>query len=324
VYGCRDCLRALHERLSRSLESIVSDYEIVFVDDRSPDDAWPLLRELSADDDRVTAIRLSRNFGQHVAITAGLAASRGRYVVVMDCDLQDPPEEIPALYRKIREGGYDVVLCRREERVQSLPRRLAAGAYFRAHNLLARGDLHTNYANLSMLSRKVVDSFLTLRDKDRQYLLILHWLGYNRVEIDIRQTDRHAGRSAYRFRELLKVAIDGLFFQTTVLLRLIIYAGFCLAVLGAALALYAVGSLAAGRHLPQWTALPMFALFLAAFIIISTGVTGLYVGKIFDQVKGRPLFVVDEIVSGGRVSAPARETDTMMSGAAFAPLDPPV
>ena len=281
---------------------MVSDFEIVLVDDGSPDDAWSMIRELTVRDSRVRALRLSRNFGQHSAITAGLAASRGRWVAVLDCDLQDPPEEIPRLYAKALEG-YDVVLSRREERVESLPRRLAASAYFRFHNMIARGNLHTNYTNLSVISRKVVDSFLALRDHDRQYLLILHWLGYRRAELDVKQDERHAGRSSYTFRQLAKVAVDGVFFQSTVLLRLIIYFGFFLAFLGALLAAYAVVSWITGNHLPNWTALPMFGLLLGAFVIISGGVTGLYVGKIFDQVKGRPLFVVDEII--GDQSEPA-------------------
>jgi dolichol-phosphate mannosyltransferase len=297
VYGCRECLFELHRRLCAVLEPLTPDFELVLVDDGSPDDAWPTLRELADRDHRVRSLRLSRNFGQHAAITAGLAASRGRWVVVMDCDLQDPPEEIPRLYAKALEG-YDVVLSRREERVESLPRRFAASAYFRFHNMIARSNLHTNYTNLSLISRKVADSFLSLRDHDRQYLLILHWLGYRRAELEVKQDERHAGNSSYTFRQLLKVAVDGVFFQTTVLLRLTIYLGFMLAFLGCALAAYALLSWMTGNHLPNWTALPMFGLLLAAFIIISGGVTGLYVGKIFDQVKGRPLFVVDEIAGG--------------------------
>lgn len=288
-----------------SVEQLTSDFELVLVDDSSPDDAWPLMREMTMRDPRVRALRLSRNFGQHASITAGLAASRGRWVVVMDCDLQDPPEEIPRLYAKGLEG-YDVVLCRREERIESLPRRVAGSAYYRFHNRITRTNLHTNYTNLSMISRKVVDSFLALRDLDRQYLLILHWLGYRRAELDVVQSDRRAGRSSYSFRQLMKVAIDGIFFQSTVLLRLTIYLGFFLALLGGALAGYALLSWVTGHQLPNWTALPMFALILAAFIIISGGVTGLYVGKIFDQVKGRPLFVVDEIAEAELLpSAPA-------------------
>jgi glycosyltransferase involved in cell wall biosynthesis len=306
VYGCRECVRELHRRICASLEPVTGDFELVLVDDGSPDDVWPLIRELSDLDARVVGLRLSRNFGQHAAITAGLAASRGRWVAVMDCDLQDPPEELPRLYAKALEG-YDVVLSRREERVESLPRRLAATAYFRLNNMIARTNFHTNYTNLSIISRKVVDSFLALRDQDRQYLLILHWLGYRRAELEVRQSDRHAGRSSYTFRELVKVAVDGVFFQSTVLLRWIVYLGFLLALLGGGLGVYAVGAWIAGRQLPSWTALPMFALLLAAFIIISGGVTGLYVGKIFDQVKGRPLFVVDEIAS----AQPAREAEAV-------------
>ncbi len=297
VYGCSDCLRELERRVRVALDGAAPDYELVLVDDGSPDGAWPAIRELAALDARVRGIRLSRNFGQHAAITAGLSASRGRWVAVMDCDLQDPPEELPRLYAKALEG-YDVVLCRRQERVEALPRRLAAGAYFRFHNMIARGNLHTNYTNLSVISRKVADSYLSLRDRDRQYLLILHWLGFRRAELEVPQSDRHAGRSAYTLRQLLKVALDGIFFQSTVLLRWVVYLGFLLALLGAALAGYALVSYLTGHHLPNWTALPMFGLFLAAFIIISGGVTGLYVGKIFDQVKGRPLFVVDEIAGG--------------------------
>jgi glycosyltransferase involved in cell wall biosynthesis len=313
VYGCRECVRELHRRICAALETLTGDFELVLVDDGSPDDVWPLIRELSDLDARVVGLRLSRNFGQHAAITAGLAASRGRWVAVMDCDLQDPPEELPRLYAKALEG-YDVVLSRREERVESLPRRLAASAYFRLNNMIARTNFHTNYTNLSIISRKVVDSFLALRDQDRQYLLILHWLGYRRAEIEVTQSDRHAGRSSYTFRELVKVAVDGVFFQSTVLLRWIVYLGFLLALLGGGLGVYAVGAWVSGRQLPSWTALPMFALLLAAFIIISGGVTGLYVGKIFDQVKGRPLFVVDEIVA----AQPRRETEATAGRAAAA------
>jgi dolichol-phosphate mannosyltransferase len=327
VYGCRDCLHELHRRICASVEPLTGSFELVLVDDASPDDAWPLIRELATLDPRIRALRLSRNFGQHAAITAGLAASRGTWVVVMDCDLQDPPEEIPRLYAKALEG-YDVVLSRREERVESLPRRLAASAYFRFHNMIARGNLHTNYTNLSVISRKVVNSYLALRDQDRQYLLILHWLGFRRAELDVKQAGRRVGSSSYSFRQLMKVAVDGLFFQSTVLLRWIIYFGFFLALLGGALAGYALLSWLSGHHLPSWTALPMFGLLLAAFIIISGGVTGLYVGKIFDQVKGRPLFVVDEIAGGDgdadEVEAVSERTATAgaSSGGQALPADP--
>lgn len=292
VYGCSDCLTALHRRLTASLEQVTTDYELVFVDDRSPDGAWRALQDLARADPAVRALRLSRNFGQHAAITAGLAESTGRWVVVMDCDLQDPPEDIPRLYAKAQEG-HEVVLCRRKRRRQTWLRRATGNAYYRVRNLLVKSDMYTNYTNLSIISRKVVDAFLMLRDRDRQYLLIVDWLGFDHAVIEVEQAERHSGRSAYGFTQLVRVAVDGMFFQSTVLLRWIVYTGFLLALLGVLLATYAFGVWVAGEPLPRWTALPMLILLLTGFIIISTGVSGLYVGKIFDQVKGRPLYVVD-------------------------------
>jgi dolichol-phosphate mannosyltransferase len=186
-------------------------------------------------------------------------------------------------------------------------RRITGNLYYRLRNLLVRADMYTNYTNLSIISRKVVDSFLTLRDKDRQYLLIVLWLGFDQTEIEVDPEDRHDGRSSYTVRQLLKVAVDGIFFQSTVLLRWVVYAGFALAGLGVSLAAYTFIVFLAGRHVPQWTALPMTVLLLAGFIIISGGVTGLYVGKIFDQVKGRPLYVVDTRTVGGTERAFARD-----------------
>jgi dolichol-phosphate mannosyltransferase len=316
VFGCGDCLWALHERLTAALQAVTSSYELVLIDDRSPDYAWQVLLQLAATDPAVRPFRLSRNFGQHAAITAGLTQSRGRWAVVMDCDLQDPPEEIPRLYAKAQEG-YDVVLSRRHARQQSMPRRWAGALYYIARNRLVGTAMHTNYTNLSIVSRKVVDAFLALRDKDRQYLLILEWLGFYRAEIEIHQEVRHSGRSSYSFIQLLRVAVDGMFFQTTKLLRWIVYAGFVMALLGAMLALYALGSWVTGAPLPRWTALPMLILLLTGFIIISTGVTGLYVGKIFDQVKGRPLYVIDTEAIGGveRAARPAAGEPVAEDGA---------
>ena len=206
------------------------------------------------------AFRLSRNFGQHAAITAGLAESRGRWTVVMDCDLQDPPEQIPRLYATAREGSYDLVLSRRLRRRQPLVRRVAGHLYFRVRNILVKGDMDVNMTNLSILSRKVVDAYLTLRDKDRQYLLIVEWLGFEHTVIDVDQGERHAGRSAYSFGALVRVAIDGLFFDSTVLLRWIVYAGFGLAFLGGALGVFIVCFWIAASPPRGWTSVSVLVL----------------------------------------------------------------
>jgi glycosyltransferase involved in cell wall biosynthesis len=293
VYGCDSCLRALHSRLRAAIETITADFELIFIDDRSPDEAWNTLQDVARCDSSVRALRLSRNFGQHAAITAGLARSRGSWTVVMDCDLQDPPEKIPDLYAKAREG-HDIVLCERRARSQPLSRRVAARTYLGLARLFLKTSMHGDYTNLSIISAKVRDAFLRLRDKDRQYLLILLWLGFEAATIEVEPAERYAGQSSYSFGQLIRVAADGLFFQTTALLRWIVYGGFVLAALGGLLVAFTLTVLAAGRDLPDWTALPILILLLAGFIVVSTGVTGLYIGKIFDQVKDRPLFVVDE------------------------------
>lgn len=298
VYGCRDCLRALHERLVAALEPVVGELEIVLVDDRSTDGAWELMRELAAEDPRLRLVRLSRNFGQHAAITAGIAEARGRWIAVTDCDLEDPPEEIPRLYRKAQEG-YEIVLSRRKRRRQALWRRIGARAYRWLANALAGTDVDPSFTNMSVISRRVADAFLGFRDQERQYLLILLWLGFEHITLDVEQDPRHAGHSSYSMRQLLKVAADGIFFQTTRLLRWIIYAGFVVAVLGVLLAALVAYNYITREPPAGWTSLAVLVLILSGFVLVSLGVTGLYVGKIFGQVKGRPLYVVDERIGDG-------------------------
>jgi polyisoprenyl-phosphate glycosyltransferase len=294
VYGCAGCLRPLHARLTASLRAITEDYEVILVDDRSKDGAWPVMRELAAADPKLTVIRLSRNFGQHAAITAGLARSTGAWTVVMDCDLQEPPEEIGRLWAKAQEG-FDVVRTTREERVHSAARRTAARTYRR---LLMESDADVDYSTLSIISRKVVDVFLVLPERDREYQLVLDWLGFTQATIAF----THAGRgddapSAYGLPQLVRVAFDGLFFRTTVLLRVIVLLGFLVAGAGGLLALYAVYSRLTTDTPAGYTSLVVLLLVLSGFTLISLGVVGLYVGRIFDQVKGRPIYVVDEEIS---------------------------
>jgi dolichol-phosphate mannosyltransferase len=295
VYNCAGSLRALHERLTASLLQITPDYEIVLVDDRSCDGAWEILAELARGDRHLRVVRLSRNFGQHAAITAGLTRARGAWTVVMDCDLQEPPEEIPRLWAKAQEG-YDVVRAVREGRRHSAFRRLSASLYRR---MLSEREGEIEFSTLSMISRKVVDAFLELRDRDREYQLVLDWLGFSQATISFAHAEREGDSpSAYGIRQLVRVALDGMFFRTTVLLRWIVLLGFIVAFSGGLLAVYAVYSRYVEDTPPGYTSLVVLLVLLSGFIIISLGVVGLYVGRIFDQVKGRPLFVVDEQIDG--------------------------
>jgi len=296
VYNCAGCLRALHERLTTTLSALAADYEIVLVDDRSRDGAWEILAKLARSDPRVRVVRLSRNFGQHAAITAGLTRSRGAWTVVMDCDLQEPPEEIARLYAKAQEG-YDIVRATREGRRHSAFRRMSATLYRRMLSEREGGEIE--FSTLSIISRKVADAFLELRDRDREYQLVLDWLGFSQATISFAHAEREGDSpSAYGLRELARVALDGMFFRTTVLLRWIVLLGFVVAVLGGLLGLYAIYSRYVEDTPPGYTSIVVLLVLLSGFIIISLGVVGLYVGRIFDQVKGRPLFVVDEQIDG--------------------------
>ena len=295
VYGCRDCLEQLHQRLVKALEPIASSYEMIFVDDRSPDAAWALLEQLARSDPRVRALRLSRNFGQHAAITAGLAASRGDWTVVMDCDLQDPPEAIEALFAKAREG-FDLVLARRGQRSHSPVRLFLGRMYFKVLNTVMGTSIDGRYGTFSILNRKVVDAYLSLGERDRHYLFVLHWLGFEQGTMDFDHGARAAGTSSYTMGRLLQHAVSGVFFQTTNLLLYIVYLGFFVAACGVLLAIYLVVLVIVATPPPGYTSAMVLGLLLGGFIIISTGVTGLYIGRVFQQVKGRPLYLVDTVV----------------------------
>jgi polyisoprenyl-phosphate glycosyltransferase len=294
VYGCEGCIRMLHERLTETLDGMALEYELVFVDDGSRDRGWQAIAELAERDPHLVALKLSRNFGQHAALTAGLTETSGDWVVVMDCDLQHPPEEIPRLYRTALEG-FGIVFTRRRGGGHSWFRKTASRAYFSLMNFVLATDIRSDFSNFSIMSRQVVDEFLRVRDRDRQYLMILHWLGFRSTAIEFQHADRYAGTSTYSLSLLVRFALDGLFFQTTLLLRWIVYVGFAVSAGGAGLAVFFVVKYFVSQPFPYpgWTSLVVLLLLIGGFIIVTIGVTALYVGKIFSQVKERPLYIIE-------------------------------
>lgn len=299
VYGCVSCLRQLCQQLEASLNTLTDRFEIILVDDRSPDEAWSQLASLQALHPSVKGIRLSRNYGQHIAITAGLAAARGDYAVVMDCDLQDPPSLIPELFAKLNEG-YDMVLAKRVVRNHSPFRLFAAKLYFKLLSKLTREHVDGSYGTFSILSRKVIDGFLLFEEKERHYLFILRWLGFHIGSIDFVHQKRLAGQSSYTLGRLISHALNGILFQVTVLLRWIVTLGFLFALSGIGVAGYLIWRYFTNSSLPGWTSLAVLILVSTGTILVSLGIIGLYVGKIFDQAKQRPLYVVD-VVSESRL-----------------------
>lgn len=297
VYGCRACLHSLCLRLVASLQALAERFEIILVDDRSPDGSWDTIVELQAEYPQVRGIRLSRNFGQQIAISAGLSAARGDCAVVMDCDLQDPPERIADLLAEL-DRGNDLVLARRATRKHSGFRVWGARFYFWLLGRLTEDRIDGSYGSFSILSRKVIDAFLEFGERERHYLFILRWLGFKVGTIEYEHEERYAGSSAYTLARLIRHAVDGVFFQATVFLRWIIRMGLGFALAGLLAAAYFVYRYFTIGAVAGWTSVVVLVLACTGVLLISMGVIGLYVGKIFDQSKGRPLYVIDRVVEG--------------------------
>lgn len=299
VYHSAESLEELHRRLQKVLGLITRRYEIIFVEDGGRDRSWEVLEKIAERDRKVMAFRLSRNFGQHAAITAGLSQCSGKWAVVMDGDLQDAPEEIPRFWEKAREG-FDIVFSKRKKMKRSFWRAWTTNLYFKTINFFNQSAVDREFGNFTMISRKVIDAFLDIKDKDRHYLFILYWLGFRTAIVEYAHQERPHGKSSYSLKKLVQHAFNGLFFQTTVLLRWIVYLGFLVSFLGLLFAVYILYEYLFRSVLPGWTSLIVLVLLVGGFIIISTGVTGLYIGKIFDQVKSRPLYLIQQRTVPGK------------------------
>jgi len=292
VYHAEGCVEELHRRLSEVLQSMKVDYEIIFVDDGSPDRSAEKISEIAASDAQVIALLLSRNFGQHPAITAGVSEAKGDWIVVMDCDLQDRPEDIPRLFAKAREG-HDIVFARRQKPHESWIKRTTSHAWFAILNRLTDFPVDSGAGSFSLISRQVADEFLRISDRHRHYVLVLRWLGFAQAYVDVEQAERFAGRSSYSLRALLRHAISGIASHSTRLLYLSIYAGF--AFVGLAVAQFAYVLYLKAFHgvgVAGWASV-MAAIWLTGGAVLSSlGVLGIYLGRVFEQVKQRPIYIV--------------------------------
>lgn len=296
VYGCETCLRELYKRVKKALTPITKHFEIIMICDDSPDRSWDVIQSLSTEDPRIKGIKFSRNFGQHVAITAGLDYSKGDWAVVMDCDLQDQPEEITNLYSKALEG-YDIVLGRRYERQDSLIKRWQSKAFYKIYNYFTESDYDHAIANFSICSRQVVNEVIRLRESSRSYPLLLKWLGFKWTAIDIKHAERGKGKSSYTFGKLLNFAIDSIISQSNKPLRLSIKLGFLISIIA-----FIYGCVLIFKYIfllqpaAGWTSVMVSLYFIGGLVLANLGVLGLYIGKIFDETKHRPLYVIQKEV----------------------------
>jgi len=294
VYGCKNCLYELYYRLKDTLEKINPDFEIILVNDASPDGAWEVIIELANKDQRVKGINLSRNFGQHNAITSGLDHCNGEWIIVMDCDLQDQPEEIINLYNKAKEG-YDYVLAMRKKRKDRWIKRLYSKVFNKLLNYLSGSKNDASIANFGIFKRDVIQSINTLREKTRWFPSFVNWVGYKGTNIEVVHSPRQNGDSSYSFKKLLDLAIDVILLNSDKPLKLVIKFGFFISLTSFIFAiitlyLYFKGQIA----VLGWTSLIISIWFLSGIIIFILGIIGLYLAKVYDHSKDRPLYIIKD------------------------------
>ncbi|MBU5468638.1 glycosyltransferase family 2 protein [Virgibacillus sp. MSJ-26] len=294
VYGCEACLAELCSRLKTTLTSITTEFEIILVNDASPDSAWRTIVQLSANNEHIKGINLSRNFGQHNAITAGLDFAYGDWVVVMDCDLQDRPEEIPKLYEKAIEG-YDVVFGNRVLRQDKWLKRKSSQFFYKVYDYLAERSADYTVANFSISSQKVVTGFRQMREQNRLFPLFIQWMGFKTAYVPIQHDERTVGKSSYNIKKLISLGTDVLISQSNKPLRFSIQFGFLISFVSLVYGIYLfVRYFFLDVPVQGWTSVMVSIYFIAGLIFFNFGIIGLYIGKIFNEVKARPLYLIQE------------------------------
>jgi dolichol-phosphate mannosyltransferase len=292
VYGCKSCLIELYLRIKQTLELASHDFEIILVNDASPDGAWDTIVEIAQKDPRVKGINLSRNFGQHYAITAGLNSCTGEWVVVMDCDLQDRPEEIINLYNKALEG-WDVVFASRTNRKDGFIKRSFSKLFYLTLGYLTNTEQDASIANFGIYHKNVIDAINKMDDYQRYFPTMVKWVGFSNTKINVEHAQRIEGKSSYSFTKSLRLSIDVILSFSDKPLRLTVKFGFALSSIAFIYAIYNLVLFFMGSiKVPGYTSLIVSIWFLSGLIITIVGVVGLYIGKTFDKVKGRQTYIV--------------------------------
>jgi dolichol-phosphate mannosyltransferase len=299
----QDNLIELRARLDRALETLGVSYEIVLVDDGSRDQTARLIEAWQADDPRVAAVHLSRNFGHQAAVSAGLDHARGRAVVVMDGDLQDPPELIPRLIERWRDG-FDVVYAVRRRRREGLIKRIAYAAFYRLLRAISDLDIPLDSGDFCLMDRRVVEALGQLPERRRFVRGLRSFVGFRQVGVEYDRPARRAGSSKYPFRALLGLAIDGLVSFSSYPLRLVTYLGMASAALAAVLTVWVFVDAFQHQTAPRgWASTIVAVLFMGSVQLISLGIIGEYIRLIFVESKGRPSYIVDSYRRGGRAGS---------------------
>ena len=297
VYKGEHMVAELVRRNVESVSLITDDYEIILVNDASPDNSWEEIVKQCAANPKVKGLNLSRNFGQHYAISAGLSFASGEWVIVMDCDLQDRPEEIPNLYRKAQEG-FDIVYARRAVRKDGVVKKSTSALFYRVFRYLSGIQSDKAVANFGIYHKRVIEEFNKMPEQSRFFPSQVKYLGFKDTAIDVEHNERSEGKSSYNLLKRFKLGFDVIVSNSNKPLRFAVGLGFCMSALSFILALYNVIAKWAGViQVPGYTTTVFSIWFVGGLLLLVMGIMGLYIGKIYDQVKGRQLFIVKDKVN---------------------------
>ena len=294
VYRAEKIVDELVEETVKAISAITTDFELILVEDGSPDGSWERIIAQCALDKRVKGIKLSRNFGQHNAITAGLSAAKGEWVVVMDCDLQDRPEEIPNLYRRAQDG-WDVIFARRIIRQDGFWKKASSRVFYSVFSFLTDTKHDGSVANFGIYHQKVILAILSMKDYTRYFPTMSQWVGFRSTYIDVQHGKRADGKSSYSWSKLIKLAFDNIIAFSDKPLRLTVYTGLLIVFFSFSLGIVYLFKYYVGHIVVLgFTSLIISIWFLSGIIIATLGMVGLYIGKTFDKVKDRPVYIVQE------------------------------
>lgn len=297
VYRAEAIVPLLVAQVREALSAITEQFEIILVEDAGPDNSWAAIEREAGLDPRVKGMQLSRNFGQHYAITAGLDAAAGEWVIVMDCDLQDKPSEIGKLLDEAGKG-YDVVLARRVSRNDSFSKRLFSRLFYKALGYLTGTAQDPSIANFGVYHRKVIQSITAMREPIRYFPTMVRWVGFRQTAVDIVHGAREIGTTSYNYRRLLRLALDIILANSDKPIRLTIKFGLFVALFSFVLGIItAIRYFAGYIQVLGYTSLLISIWFLAGLILVVLGVLGLYLGKTFEGVKNRPIYLVNHKVN---------------------------
>jgi len=298
VYGCQGCLEDLVDQVEAAIATLGVSFEMILVDDASPDGAWARIAELAATRPWLRGLRLSRNFGQHSAISAGIEHARGRWTVVMDCDLQDVPREIPALYRKANEEHLDVVFAQRLERQDKALKRLSSWAFFGLLGWLTGVPQDPSTANFGIYHRKVINAVCRMPERDRSFPLMVKWAGFRTGKLPVQHQARTVGETSYTLRKLLTLSTNIALGYSEKPLRMVAGTGIaCSLVAFVLVALSLLRWWDGDIEVAGYTSIIGSVWLIGGLVMFCLGVVGLYVGQVFRNVQKRPYYIVADAVN---------------------------